>query len=79
VTGDPDPAGSAKLAAARYRIETVNGQLAGRFRAKRTWARDVWHLEHRVTRKVLGHTVMAYAAVAHGHTPLTFDRLEEAA
>jgi hypothetical protein len=39
---DPDLPRSARLARIRYRIETVNGQLAGRYRVKRTWARDLW-------------------------------------
>jgi hypothetical protein len=76
---DPDRKGSAKLASARYRIETVNGQLAERYRIKRTWARDLWHLCHRLIRKVLSHTVMVWVAVTHGIPPLTFSRLQPAA
>ena len=34
-------------------IEMVFGQLAERFRFKRTWAQSLWHLSHRVIRKVL--------------------------
>ena len=70
---------AAVLASARYRIETVNGQLTGRYGMKRTWARDVWHLRHRVGRKVLSHTVMVRLAVRHGFPPLSFDRLLPAA
>lgn len=40
----------------RYRIETVTGQLVGRYRAKRMWARDLWHLCSRWLRRVLSHT-----------------------
>jgi hypothetical protein len=76
---DPDKARSAKLAAVRYRIETVNGQLAGRYHVKRTWAKDLWHLCHRLVRKVLSHTVMVWATVRHGYPPLSFDRLLPAA
>jgi hypothetical protein len=76
---DPDPARSARLSAIRYRLETVNGQLADRYHAKRTWARDLWHLTHRVTRKVLSHTAMVWVAVRHGYPPLSFDRLQPAA
>ena len=76
---DPDPVRSAILSAIRYRIETVAGQLAERYAIKRTWARDLWHLCHRIIRKVLSHTVMVWVAVRHGLPPLTFDRLEEAA
>jgi hypothetical protein len=76
---DPDPARSARLARIRYRIEAVNGQLAERYRVKRTWAKDLWHLEHRVVRKVLSHTALAWVAVRHGYGPLEFDRLALAA
>jgi hypothetical protein len=76
---DPDPRRSARLSAVRYRLEAVNGQLAERYRIKRVWARDLWHLQHRVIRKVLSHTVMAELAVRHGFQPLQFDRLQPAA
>jgi hypothetical protein len=72
---DPDPARSARLASIRYRIETVGGQLAGRYQVKRTWAKDLWHLCHRVIRKVLSHTVMALLCLRAGHRPLHFDAL----
>jgi hypothetical protein len=76
---DPDRARSARLSAIRYRIETVHGQLADRYGVKRTWARDLWHLCHRLIRKVLSHTAMIWVAVSNGIPPLTFDRLLEAA
>ncbi len=72
---DPDPAGSGRLAAVRYRIETVNGQLAGRYGMKRTWAKDLWHLCHRVVRKILSHTVAIVLTVRQGHRPVQFDAL----
>jgi hypothetical protein len=78
-SADPQPARSAALAAVRYRIETVNGQLAERYQVKRTWARDVWHLCHRLIRKLLSHTVMIWMTVTQGWSPLTFDRLQPAA
>jgi hypothetical protein len=56
-------------------IETVNGQLAGRFQAKRTWAKDLWHLCSRVLRKILSHTVAAWVNVSRGHRPLDFAAL----
>lgn len=76
---EPDPARAARLSAVRYRLETVNGQLADRYRAKRTWARDLWHLTNRVTRKVLSHTAMVWVARRNGHRPLSFDHLQLAA
>jgi hypothetical protein len=72
---DPDPARSARLASVRYRIETVNGQLTERYRIKRTWARDLWHLCHRILRKLLSHTVSIWLTVRAGIAPLSFDRL----
>jgi hypothetical protein len=50
---DPAPARSKLLTRFRRTIETVIGQLAERFHAKRTWARDLWHLCHRLGRKAL--------------------------
>ena len=41
----------------RYRIETVFGQLVERFKAKRVWARDLWHLTSRWMRMFLSHTL----------------------
>jgi Transposase DDE domain len=76
---EPDPARAAALSAIRYRLETVNGQLADRYHGKRTWARDLWHLTNRVTRKVLSHTAMVWLARRHGHHTLSFDILELAA
>lgn len=76
---EPDPARAAALSAIRYRLETVNGQLADRYHAKRTWARDVWHLTNRVTRKVLSHTAMVWLTRRHGHHTLSFDNLQLAA
>ncbi len=59
----------------RRRIETVIGQLVERFHAKRTWARDVWHLLTRVFRKILSHTVAVFLNVQRGGEPLQFDKL----
>jgi hypothetical protein len=70
-----DRAMAARLASVRYRIESVNGQLAERYEMKRTWARDLWHLCHRVARKILSHTVMICLTFRHGFAPLSFDRL----
>jgi hypothetical protein len=66
---------AAALASVRYRIETANGQLAGRFNVKRTWARDLWHLCHRVVRKILSHTALVWLCFHAGLPPLSFDRL----
>ena len=72
---DPNPARSRRLSRLRWVIETAFGQLAERFRVKRTWARDLWHLSHRVIRKVLGHTVAVWINLSVGRRPLDFDGL----
>jgi hypothetical protein len=76
---DPDPERSSRLASVRYRIETVGSQLAVRYQIKRTWARDQWHLDHRIIRKILSHTVMTCLNVQETNAPLSFDRLRPAA
>jgi hypothetical protein len=69
---DPDPARSRRLSGPRWRVETVNGQLADRYRAKRLWARDLWHLCHRMIRKILCHTVAVWLNITTGLLPLRF-------
>ena len=59
----------------RRRIETVIGQLVGRYHAKRTWARDLWQLLSRVFRKVLSHTLAVFISLQNGGEPLQFDHL----
>jgi hypothetical protein len=72
---DPDPKGSRQLGVVRYRIETTNGQLAERYGIKRTWAKDLWHLCHRIIRKILSHTALALINFLGGHQPMQLDRL----
>jgi hypothetical protein len=72
---DPTPDRSRRLSRLRWVIETAFGQLAERFRMKRTWARDVWHLSHRVIRKVLSHTVALWLNLTSGRQALDFDGL----
>jgi hypothetical protein len=74
-THDPDPARSRRLSGRRWRVETVNAQLAGRYNVKRVRARDRWHLCHRVIRKVLSHTLAVWLNVAAHQPPLQFERL----
>ena len=54
----------------RYRIDTVFGQLVDRYRAKRVWARDAWHLWSRLLRKVLSHTLAVHFTARDSHPPL---------
>lgn len=72
---DPWPALSQLISRLRQGIETVISQLIERFNAKWTWARDRWHLCHRMIRKVLAHTACVVLNVRHGHPPLQLDRL----
>lgn len=69
---DPKPEQSKQLRRLHWLIETVNGQLACRYQAKRTWAKDLWHLCSRVLRKLLSHTVAALINVMQGRRPLDF-------
>ena len=59
----------------RRRIETVASQLVERYRIKRVWARDLWHLTSRFLRKVLSHTVAVLLCQRAGLSPLRFSEL----
>ena len=76
---DPGPKRSSRLASLRYRIETVGSQLTLRYHVKQARARDVWHLVHRIIRKILSHTVMICLDIRETNAPLSFDRLRPAA
>jgi hypothetical protein len=69
---DPDPARSRQLSRPRWRVETVGSQLTERYRVKRVWSRDLWHLCHRVIRKVLSHTVAVWLNITAGLELLRF-------
>jgi hypothetical protein len=72
---DPEPQRSRRLSAVRYRVETSNGQLAERYGIKRTWAKDLWHLCHRIIRKILSHTALSLINLRAGHQPMQLDAL----
>ena len=72
---DPDPERSALLSRLRYRIDTVFSQLTERYRVKRVWARDLWHLTSRLLRKVLSHTVAFLFNHLLGNQPLQLSKL----
>lgn len=59
----------------RRRIETVISQITERYRAKKVWARDRWHLTSRFLRKVLSHTMAVYFCQQVGLSPLRFAEL----
>ena len=72
---DPDRARSQALLRLRRRIETTHGQLVERYRCRRLKVKDLWHLEHRLVRKILSHTVAVWLNVREGHPPLQLERL----
>ncbi len=59
----------------RRRIETVISQMTERYRAKKVWAKDRWHLTSRFMRKVLSHTMAVYFCQQVGLSPLRFAEL----
>jgi hypothetical protein len=63
------------LTGVRRRIETVISQLVERYRMKRVWARDRWHLTSRFMRKVLSHTCCVWLCQQAGLSPLRFSEL----
>jgi hypothetical protein len=70
---DPNPGRSHWLLKLRRRVENAIGQLVERFDCRRIRVRDLWHLEHRLVRKILSHTVAVWLNVKQGHEPLQFD------
>jgi hypothetical protein len=72
---DPHPHWSARLSHARYRSDTVFGQLVDRCAVKRVWARDSWPLCSRLLRKVLMHTLAVLLNVDLGNPPLQLARV----
>jgi hypothetical protein len=63
------------LVGKRRRIETVIGQLTGRYHLKQVWARDAWHLWSRWLRKLLSHTMTVLLCQRSGLPPLHFAQL----
>ncbi len=59
----------------RKRVETVGSQLTERFAVARIRVRDLWHLQHRLIRKILAHTVGVFLNLQLGRTPLDLDGL----
>lgn len=64
-----------RLVNTRRRIETVIGQLVGRFHARQVWARDGWHFYSRLLRKVLGHTLFVGLCQRYELLPLRMAEL----
>jgi hypothetical protein len=72
---DPDPLGSHRLGRVRWRVEAVAAQFVERYRLKRLWARDAWHLTSRMLRKALSHTLAVALCLERGLPPLQFAQL----
>lgn len=72
---DPTPERSRQWTSIRRRIETTIGQLTERFHCQRTKARDLWHMCHRVIRKMLSHTVAVLLNFRQGNPPLQLEKL----
>jgi hypothetical protein len=74
---DPHPRKSRVLSRTRQSIEVVFGHLCERFKIKRMWARDIWHLSSRVLRALLTHTVCLLLNQLQGNSvhPLNFAQL----
>ena len=61
----------------RRRVETVIGQLEERFHIETVWARDIFHLTNRFTRKLLSHTMGVFLNMILGREALQFESLVE--
>lgn len=59
----------------RKLVETVASQLTERYNITKTRARDLWHYQHRLIRKVLSHTICVFINLQLGRPPLNLDGL----
>lgn len=62
----------------RRRAETTIGQLVERLNIQRTWARTLWSLTNRLTRKLLAFNLAVLANRNQGHEPLQLQHLIQA-
>jgi hypothetical protein len=69
------PYQSGVLGRVRSLIDTVFGQLTDRFRVKRIWARDLWHVRNRLMRGILMHTLCFWLNQQQEAPLLQFDHL----
>jgi hypothetical protein len=63
------------LGSVGYRIDTVFGQLTDRCKAKRVWARGLWHLRDRLLSMALMHTLCVLFYLQDQAPPLQLERL----
>ena len=64
-----------RLKNASRNIETLIGQLSQRSNMQKVRARDLWHLSHRLIRKILSHNLCFVLNKKLGNPPLQFDLL----
>ena len=64
-----------QLTRVRRLVETVIGQRTAQFHFEKIWARDAWHLTHRITRKLLAHTVGVFINRQLGRSNLQLESL----
>lgn len=63
------------IKSARRRVESAINQLQEHFHLTKVWARDLWHLTHRISRKILAHTIALFINKSIGRRPTQFDGL----
>lgn len=56
-------------------VETVGSHLTERYHIAQTRARDLWHYQHRLIRKILSHTICVFINLLLGRSPLDLDDL----
>ena len=59
----------------RRKIETVIGQLTGRFHIAKVWTHDAWHAIGRIARKLLAHTIGVFLNKQLGRPLIRFEGL----
>lgn len=59
----------------RKLVETVGSHLTERYQIAKTRARDLWHYQNRLIRKVLSHTICVFINLQLGRAPLDLDDL----
>lgn len=64
-----------RLIKARRIVETAIGQLSERFSIQMVRARDLWHLSHRLIRKILSHNLCFVLNKQLSNPPLQFELL----
>lgn len=75
MTDGRNPAFIRWIISTRRLVETVIGQLTERFRINAIKVKDFWHLQARIARKLLAHSIASTIAKSHGFRPTQLDAL----